>query len=60
MPELPDLEVFAANLEKRFKNKTLEQVTVSVTRKLNVSEKELNLLYQRTGIVPIVSVPVPY
>jgi len=41
MPELPDLEVFAANLEKRFKNKTLEQVVVNVDRKLNVSEKEL-------------------
>jgi len=41
MPELPDLEVFAANLEKRFKNKILENIQVPVTRKLNVSEKEL-------------------
>jgi formamidopyrimidine-DNA glycosylase len=41
MPELPDLEVFAENLEKRFKNKTLEKVTVTVTRKLNVPEKEV-------------------
>jgi len=41
MPELPDLEVFAANLEKRFKNKTLEKLDVTISKKLNVSEKEL-------------------
>jgi len=41
MPELPDLEVFAANLEKRFKNKTLEKLEVTVSKKLNVSEKQL-------------------
>jgi len=41
MPELPDLEVFAGNLEKRFKNKVLERIEVPVTRKLNVSETEL-------------------
>lgn len=41
MPELPDLEVFAANLEKRFKHKTLERLEVQVAKKLNVPEKEL-------------------
>ncbi|MNL14110.1 Formamidopyrimidine-DNA glycosylase [compost metagenome] len=41
MPELPDLEVFAANLEKRLKNKTLEKLEVTVSKKLNVSEQEL-------------------
>lgn len=41
MPELPDLEVFAANLEKQFKNKTLEKLEVTVHKKLNVSEQEL-------------------
>lgn len=41
MPELPDLEIFAANLEKRFKNKLLEHIEVPVTRKLNVSVAEL-------------------
>lgn len=41
MPELPDLEVFAANLEKRFKNKTLEKVIITVTRKLNAPEEEV-------------------
>ncbi len=46
MPELPDLEVFAANLEKRFKNKTLEKITVTVTRKLNVTEKEMKAVLE--------------
>lgn len=41
MPELPDLEIFAANLQKRFKNKTLESIDVHVTRKLNVTVAEL-------------------
>ncbi|HKG07463.1 MAG TPA: DNA-formamidopyrimidine glycosylase family protein [Pedobacter sp.] len=41
MPELPDLEVFAANLEKRFRHKTLEKLEVTVLNKLNVSEQEL-------------------
>lgn len=41
MPELPDLEVFASNLEKRFKNKTLEKVKVHVPKRLNVDEDEL-------------------
>ena len=29
MPELPDLEEFATNLEKRFKHKTLERSKVT-------------------------------
>lgn len=41
MPELPDLEVFAANLEQQFKNKTLESLDVIVAKKLNVSEHAL-------------------
>lgn len=41
MPELPDLAVFAANIEKRFKNKILSTIEVTVAKKLNVSEKEL-------------------
>jgi formamidopyrimidine-DNA glycosylase len=40
MPELPDLEVFSHNLEKKLKGKTLKDVTVHST-KLNVSHKEL-------------------
>jgi len=41
MPELPDLEIFAANLEKQFKNKKLDRLEVVVAKKLNVTEKEL-------------------
>lgn len=41
MPELPDLEVFAANLEKQFKNKTLETLDIDYGKKLNVTQKEL-------------------
>lgn len=41
MPELPDLEVFAANLQKRFKNKILERIDVVVAKKLNVPIKQL-------------------
>lgn len=41
MPELPDLEVFASNLEKHVKNKTLEKVEVIVGKRLNVTEREL-------------------
>ncbi|WP_129717325.1 DNA-formamidopyrimidine glycosylase family protein [Pedobacter sp. SYP-B3415] len=41
MPELPDLEVFAANLEKRFKGKTLEELKVPIDKKLNVPVAEL-------------------
>ena len=41
MPELPDLEIFAANLEKRFKNKTLNKLEIVVAKKLNATEREL-------------------
>jgi formamidopyrimidine-DNA glycosylase len=37
MPELPDLQVFSANLNKMIKNKMVAEVTVPVTKKLNVS-----------------------
>jgi formamidopyrimidine-DNA glycosylase len=40
MPELPDLEIFARNLEKRFKNKTLKSLQLLVTKKANASETE--------------------
>lgn len=41
MPELPDLEIFAVNLEKAFKNKTLKEVKVIVSKRLNVAESAL-------------------
>lgn len=41
MPELPDLEVFSKNLDKEFSGKTIQDVSVKVSTKLNVTEKEL-------------------
>jgi len=41
MPELPDLQVFAKNLTKLFKDKKLAKVNVTVAAKLNVPAKEL-------------------
>jgi formamidopyrimidine-DNA glycosylase len=41
MPELPDLEVFAENLHKRFKNKSLKSITVGRSKNLSLSVKEL-------------------
>jgi formamidopyrimidine-DNA glycosylase len=41
MPELPDLQAFSHNLTKIFHGKELDKVEVTVDRKLNVPEKEL-------------------
>jgi formamidopyrimidine-DNA glycosylase len=41
MPELPDLQVFARNLNKLFKGKTLDKIEAPNHKKLNVSVKEL-------------------
>lgn len=41
MAELPDLTVFAAILNRRFKGKTLEKLEVKVARKINVTAKAL-------------------
>lgn len=41
MPELPDLQAFSHNLNKKLTGKTVKEVT-SNAKKLNVTEKELN------------------
>lgn len=41
MPELPDLQVFARNLNKLFKGKTLDKIEAANHKKLNVTVKEL-------------------
>ncbi|MEJ7557981.1 MAG: DNA-formamidopyrimidine glycosylase family protein [Pedobacter sp.] len=46
MPELPDLEIFAANLEKQFKNKTLDKLEVVVAKKLNATVTELKEAFE--------------
>ncbi len=46
MPELPDLQVFSRNLDKKLAGKTLEKVTVPNDKKLNVSVKSLQSTLQ--------------
>ena len=41
MPELPDLEVFSRNLNKKLAGKTLKKVSVPVDKKLNLSTGKL-------------------
>ncbi|WP_219225136.1 Fpg/Nei family DNA glycosylase [Pedobacter antarcticus] len=41
MPELPDLEVFAGNLNRRFKGQRVTKVSVKWAKKLNVKVAEL-------------------
>ena len=41
MPELPDLEVFSRNLNKKIGGKTLKKINVVVDSKLNVPESKL-------------------
>jgi formamidopyrimidine-DNA glycosylase len=41
MSELPDLEILAENLNKRFRNRVLEQVEIKLAKSLNVSVAEL-------------------
>jgi formamidopyrimidine-DNA glycosylase len=41
MPELPDLQVFSHNLNKTLSGKTVKEVKVPESKKLNVSVKEL-------------------
>ncbi len=39
MPELPDLQVFSRNLSKLLKGKTVKEVKVPTSKKLNVPVK---------------------
>ncbi|MBE9584323.1 Fpg/Nei family DNA glycosylase [Mucilaginibacter sp. JRF] len=49
MPELPDLQAFSHNINKKFKGKTVKDVVVH-TGKLNVSADELNHTLQHQKI----------
>ena len=42
MPELPDLQVFSRNLEKKLAGKTVKEVIVHKAPKLNVSHQQLH------------------
>lgn len=41
MPELPDLEIFSKNLDRKLSGKQLEEINVKNIKRLNVSAKEL-------------------
>ncbi|MDN3547984.1 DNA-formamidopyrimidine glycosylase family protein [Mucilaginibacter aquaedulcis] len=41
MPELPDLQAFSYNLDKKLAGKTLKEVNIVNAKKLNVTHKEL-------------------
>ena len=41
MPELPDLQAFSHNLDKKLAGKTLKQVAIINAKNLNVTHKEL-------------------
>jgi len=41
MPELPDLEVFSTNLQKKLQGKTVKEISVPAEKNLNVSVREL-------------------
>src|SRR4051812_32879206 len=41
MPELPDLQAFSHNLNKKLAGKTVKEITIVNAKKLNVSHNEL-------------------
>lgn len=50
MPELPDLQVFSRNLNKRFAGKKLKEIVVHVDRRLKVSVTELKKQLQKATL----------
>jgi formamidopyrimidine-DNA glycosylase len=50
MPELPDLEVFSHNLNKKLAGKKIKKVTVLQTKKLNVSAATLQKQLQKKTV----------
>jgi len=53
MPELPDLQVFSANLEKKLKGLTITKVEIPVTKKLNATKAEVIEALEGTSIKSI-------
>ncbi|MET3115703.1 formamidopyrimidine-DNA glycosylase [Pedobacter sp. CG_S7] len=53
MPELPDLQVFSYNLQKRVTGKKLKEINVLVSKKINVTEADLQqaLLHHQINLV---------
>lgn len=46
MPELPDLEVHSANLQKKLKDEVVERITVLRPKRVHASEEKLNSAFK--------------
>jgi formamidopyrimidine-DNA glycosylase len=44
MPELPDLQVFSSNLNKKFSGKTLKKISIENKKKLKNSVEEFKAM----------------
>jgi len=53
MPELPDLQVFSRNLEKKLKGKKVKKIVVPISKKLNVSVPVLQKKLEKQTIKKI-------
>lgn len=54
MAELPDLTVFAATLNRRFKGKTLAKLTVTVAKKLNVTIAKITKALEGKKLIEVI------
>ncbi|OOQ59330.1 DNA-formamidopyrimidine glycosylase family protein [Mucilaginibacter pedocola] len=53
MPELPDLQAFARNLDKKLAGKTLKHIVVHNAKKLNVTKEELSAKLEKQTLKQI-------
>ncbi len=53
MPELPDLQAFSRNLDKKLAGKTVKEVITHNAKKLNVSEKELQAKLEKQKLAAV-------
>jgi formamidopyrimidine-DNA glycosylase len=54
MPEIPDLNVFRSNLEKRLVGKTLSKINVLINRRLKSTEAQLQEALERQTLINVV------
>src|SRR3954452_25500760 len=50
MPELPDLQVFSRNLNKKFDGKKVKEVIVHVDKRLKTSAKDLKKALEKSKL----------
>ena len=53
MPELPDLQAFSRNLDKKLAGKTVKEVIIHNAKKLNVSEKDLQAKLEKQKLAAV-------